>query len=86
MSGSGRGQQVAQLHGSYMMIMPPLLMIMIVQKYCVAPTAQINNLLAVELVKMYCIRHFTLLRCGYQNTNFRKKFRSFYTRVEIEKY
>jgi hypothetical protein len=69
---------VAQLHGSYMTIMPLLLlmMIMIFQKDCVAPTAQINNLLAVELVKIYCIGHFTLLRCGYQNTNFQKPFLS----------
>jgi len=40
-----------------MMIMQLLLMVMrmIVQKDCVASTAQINNLLAVELVKIYCI-------------------------------
>jgi hypothetical protein len=69
---TGRGQQVAQHHGSYMMIMTLLLMLMItiVQKVCVVSTVQINNLLAVDLVKIYCFEHFTLHGYGYQNTNF----------------
>jgi len=64
-----RGQKVTQLHGSYMMIMKLLLMmmIMIVQKVCVASTAQIYNLLTVNLMKIYWIEHFTLSRFVYQN-------------------
>jgi len=54
----------------------PMVTIMIVQKHCVASAAQINNLLAVDFVKMYCIEHSTLLRCGYQNTNYQKTFLS----------
>jgi hypothetical protein len=58
------------------MLLLLMVVIMIVQKDCVASTAQINNLLAVHLVKIYCIEHCTLLRCGYKNTNYQKTFLS----------
>ena len=50
-------------------------MIMIVQKDCIASSAQLNNSLAVDLMKICCIEHCTLLHYGYQNTNFQKNFR-----------
>jgi hypothetical protein len=78
---------MAQLRGSYMMITTLLLTVMkmIVQKECVISTVQKNNLLAVNLVKIYCFEHFTLLRYGYQNTNYQKSFRLLH-QVEIENY
>ena len=67
-----------------MMIMTLLVVMkMFVQKDCVISTVQINNLLAVDLVKMYCSGHFALLRYCYQNTNFQKPFLQ---QVEIEIY